>query len=303
MSSKKTLPGLIIMIAVVLAAVLSWTLGNYDPDKDPSYAPTEPPSVTADPQGSDVNSQNAPVENDSTAQSSPDATVSETQAGDLTQSETSQETTGSQATPGYSPNGIKLLPEPVIISWDESNWELTLLNTHYRMDGNYTPKLAPSISGSAEELEYRVAEAYQKMYDAGLRDGVEVTPCSGYRSYALQTKNYNNKIKKFEDEGYTHDEAAALAAQIIMPPGSSEHNYGLCMDIGWVDESFENGQAFPWLMEHAAEYGFILRYPADKTEITGVEYEPWHWRYVGVENAQKIKASGLCLEEYLGKTE
>ena len=86
-----------------------------------------------------------------------------------------------------------------------------------------------------------------------------------------------------------------------MPPGSSEHNLGFCMDIVCVEEWFEDTDEFKWLMQHADDYGFILRYPSDKENITKVIYEPWHWRYVGVEEAKKIKASGLCLEEYFGK--
>lgn len=197
--------------------------------------------------------------------------------------------------------GVTLLPTPTIVTMDENNWQLTLLNIYYKMDESYVPTLAPAITGSSEQLDYRVAPYYQQMYDAAKAAGADITPCSGYRSYALQTKNYNRKIQSYLSDGYSEAEAEALAAQAIMPPGCSEHNYGLCMDIGWVDQSFENGSGYAWLIQHAADYGFILRYPKDKTDVTKVEYEPWHWRYVGVENAKAIKASGLCLEEYLGK--
>ena len=86
----------------------------------------------------------------------------------------------------------------------------------------------------------------------------------------------------------------------ILPPGTSEHNAGLAMDIISQDVDFEKTKAFGWLQEHAQDYGFILRYPKDKEDITKITYEPGHWRYVGKEDAVKIKQSGVCLEEYLG---
>ena len=87
-----------------------------------------------------------------------------------------------------------------------------------------------------------------------------------------------------------------------MIPGCSEHNFGVAMDICNTNDDFNQTEQYAWLQKHAAEYGFIERYKGDKTEYTGVAAEPWHWRYVGVENAKKINESGLCLEEYLGKT-
>ena len=138
------------------------------------------------------------------------------------------------------------------------------------------------------------------MFEAASKDGVYLTPCSGYRDYELQKRNYNNKIGYYESLGYSKKDAAVKAATIIMPPGSSEHNLGYAMDIVCVDEWFEDTDEFQWLMTNAADYGFILRYPKDKQDITKVTYEPWHWRYVGVEAAKEMKASGKVLEEYLG---
>ena len=97
----------------------------------------------------------------------------------------------------------------------------------------------------------------------------------------------------------SREEAAKKAATVILPPGTSEHNLGLAMDICNTYDSFANGEEYAWLVENAHKYGFILRYTAEKQEITGIVPEPWHWRFVGVEYAEKIKESGLCLEEYL----
>jgi D-alanyl-D-alanine carboxypeptidase len=191
------------------------------------------------------------------------------------------------------------LNEPTIITIDDDNWNLTLVNTGYRIIDSYKPDLV-YVCGSSERLDQKIAEHYEAMYNAAKEDGVTLTPCSGYRSYDLQKRNYNNKVAYYEDLGYTKDEALEKAATIIMPPGSSEHNLGYAMDIVCVDEWFEDTDEFNWLMKNAQDYGFILRYPKDKQDITKVTYEPWHWRYVGVEHAKKMKATGQVLEEYLG---
>lgn len=192
--------------------------------------------------------------------------------------------------------------DPTIITIDEDNWNLTLVNRGYRIIDSYKPDLV-YVCGSSEQLDKKIAEHYEAMYNAAKEDGVNLTPCSGYRSYDRQKNNYNNKVAYYEDLGYTKDEALEKAATIIMPPGSSEHNLGYAMDIVCVDEWFEDTDEFTWLMENAQDYGFILRYPKDKQDITNVIYEPWHWRYVGVEHAKKMKATGQVLEEYLGVAE
>ena len=191
------------------------------------------------------------------------------------------------------------IDNPVVITIDENLWHLTLVNSSYRIPDSYTPDLV-KVCGSQESLDRKIALEYEKMYAAALIDGVTLTPCSGYRSYELQEKNYNNKIKFFEAQGYSTEDARVKAATIIMPPGSSEHNLGYAMDIVCVEEWFENTEEFRWLSENAADYGFIMRYPKDKQDITKVIYEPWHWRYVGVEAAKEMKEKNLTLEEYLG---
>lgn len=189
--------------------------------------------------------------------------------------------------------------EPTIITIDEANWHLTLVNSGYRIPDSYEPDLV-YVCGSGERLDKKVAEHYEKMYEAALKDGVTLTPCSGYRSYETQERNYNRKVDFYKGQGLSEDEAKVKAATIIMPPGSSENNLGYAMDIVCVDEWFEDTPEFKWLQEHAADYGFIMRYPESKQDITRVIYKPWHWRYVGVEAAKELKSSGLVLEEYLG---
>ena len=220
----------------------------------------------------------------------PDTTSSETT--DTTAPETTQPVTVAVAQPGTMDN-------PTIITIDEENWHLTLVNSSYRIPDDYEPDLV-YVCGSGERLDRKVAEHYEEMYNAAKKDGIDLAPCSGYRSYELQERNYNNKVSFYESQGYSNKDAKVKAATIIMPPGSSEHNLGYAMDIVCVDEWFEDTAEFKWLTENAADYGFIMRYPKDKQDITKVIYEPWHWRYVGVELAKDLKDSGLVLEEYMG---
>ena len=188
---------------------------------------------------------------------------------------------------------------PAIIGIDPQLWNLTVVNVGYRIPADYTPDLT-YVCGSGERLDRQVAVHYERMFNAAARDGVYLTPCSGYRSYELQQRNYNRKIAYYESLGYSNADARVLAARVIMPPGSSEHNLGYAMDIVCVEEWFENTAEFRWLKAHASDYGFIMRYPEEKQHITNVIYEPWHWRYVGVEAAKAMESSGLVLEEYMG---
>lgn len=218
-------------------------------------------------------------------------------------SETSA-TTEADMTQPVSATKNQTKPSPGIVDINEDNWELTLVNTNYRLPDGYVPPKLLNIVNDCR-LDSRVTPHYLDMYNAALAEGVKLTPFSGYRSYETQERNYNNKISYYRSMGYDENEAAVKAATIIMPPGSSEHNLGLAMDIVTCDTWFETTKEFTWLRENAYKYGFIMRYAKEKSDITGVIYEPWHWRYVGVEAASDIyrtrDADGveICFEEYL----
>ena len=178
-------------------------------------------------------------------------------------------------------------------------WYLAIVNKNIQMPADYTPKLV-EVASSGKYLDYRVAPHYNEMYAAAKKDGITLTPFSGYRSYARQQRNYNALVETYMSRyNISKAEAAEKAATVILPPGTSEHNLGLAMDVCNTNSSFASQKEYKWLMEHAHEYGFILRYTAEKQSITGIIPEPWHWRYVGVEHAKAIKDSGLCLEEYV----
>lgn len=153
-------------------------------------------------------------------------------------------------------------------------------------------------------LDSRAASYAREMIDAAKSDGITLQLCSAYRAKDLQQTLFDNKYNYYISNGWTADEAYAKTATIIAIPGTSEHQTGLCMDIVTpsyqvLDAGYAETDAAKWLAENAYKYGFILRYPKDKQEITKIIFEPWHYRFVGIENAKLIKDSGLCLEEYL----
>ena len=185
--------------------------------------------------------------------------VSEKQTQNTTQAtETTNETTNDIVTQATTVYELGTINNPYIITINESQWHLTLVNSSYRIPDTYEPDLV-AVCGSEDWLVRIIVLEYEKMYAAALNEGVYLTPCSGYRSYELQERNYNNKIKFFENQGYSTEDAKVKAATIIMPPGSSEHNLGYAMDIVCVEEWFENTDEFRWLTENAADYGFIMR--------------------------------------------
>ena len=215
----------------------------------------------------------------------------------------SEKTTASLNTPviedyAYSYAGFM----PAYADMNVSDWRMVLVNRDYILPDGYKTKLENAVDSGLDDiyLDERVAPYYNEMYKAAYADGIHLVPISGYRSVDRQKNNFERKINTYIDAGYSKVEATQKAATIILPPGTSEHNAGLAMDICSLEQNFEETREFEWLCENAADYGFILRYPEDKQDVTKIIYEPWHWRYVGVEAAQEMKASGECLEEYLG---
>lgn len=188
-------------------------------------------------------------------------------------------------------------PASVLVS---ENWALTLINRNYPLDKNYSPSTAVVIEGSSVTADVRVAEAYRLMYNAALTEDIILTPYSGYCGYQRQKTIYDNKVQAFVLQGLTEDEAKQSAEKRVEPAGCSENGAGLAVDIISASAGFSSTDEYKWLVANAHNYGFVLRYPEDKTEITGMIYQPWHWRYVGIEVATEMKENNLCLEEFLG---
>ena len=193
-----------------------------------------------------------------------------------------------------------LAAERIVVDPTEGNPYLVVVNAKRAADETYKPVLT-EIFDTGYYMEEGVTPYYEEMYTAAKKDGITLTPYSAYRSYERQKNNYINLTKQYKSQyKLSEEDAARKAATVILPPGTSEHNLGLAMDICNTRDDFANTKEFKWLTENAHKYGFILRYTAEKQAITGIVPEPWHWRFVGVEYAEAIKDSGLCLEEYLG---
>ena len=215
-----------------------------------------------------------------------------------TQATTSVPTTVA-STYEYAYAGFNPQPADTSVPFNE-----LLVNRFYILPDDFKVDLAQVTGG--QYLDKRVASDYNAMVAQAAKEGISLIPVSGYRSVQTQKENFNRKINYYMGLGYNKTVATQKASEIVLMPSTSEHNAGLAMDFGTngnytLDENFASTEAYRWLSNHASEYGFILRYPADKTNITKVTYEPWHWRYVGKDLAPKIKASGKVLEEYYNK--
>ena len=180
------------------------------------------------------------------------------------------------------------------------NWSLTLVNKWNPIQDNKSIDLVELSNG--ECVDKRIYPDLQKMFDAARNDGINPVVVSGYRTRQKQMSLYNNEISSYQSQGMTMEEAKIEASYWVAPPDASEHQLGLAVDINADGVNSENNDVYDWLKTHAHYYGFILRYPPNKTELTGVAHEPWHYRYVGKQVATEIYEKGICLEEYLDIT-
>lgn len=219
-------------------------------------------------------------------------------AESLSEASAAPETSSEQEPPSSSEPD----PEPEPIDAD-SDWSLVLANVENPLPEGFAPPELTAITGEYS-VDSRIAEAVSRMFAAAKGDGISLVICSAYRSKDYQQTLYDRKIQEFIDAGEDEQEAVATAGTIVAVPGTSEHQTGLALDIVTtsyqvLDEGFAETPAFRWLSEHAQEYGFVLRFPKNKQALTGIIYEPWHYRYVGIDNARRMNESDYCLEEYV----
>lgn len=182
------------------------------------------------------------------------------------------------------------------------DWQLVLVNKQHPVPEDYTFTLG-TITGTMK-CDVRIIDELMAMMEAAKADGIDLMICSPYRDYNRQTVLFNRKIDYYMDKGYSYLEAYKIASITVTVPGASEHQIGLALDIvsntyTSLDTGFGKTDAGIWLREHGYEYGFILRYPLGKEYITGIQYEPWHYRYVGKKAATAIMKQGITLEEFL----
>lgn len=192
-------------------------------------------------------------------------------------------------------------PEPVqAVSTDD--WRLLLVNSENPLPEGFEPPELDLVDGTYQ-VDSRISDSIKRMFAEAKRDGIALMICSGYRPVDYQQKLFDKQVAQHISDGKSEEEAQVLAATAVARPGTSEHHTGLAVDIvepeyQMLNDGFADTPAAKWLLENAYKYGFILRYPKDKSTITGVMFEPWHYRYVGEETALLLRERGLTLEEY-----
>lgn len=174
--------------------------------------------------------------------------------------------------------------------------ELVLVNEANKIPDDYKINLTTAFGIQMDNI---TSKAYTNMWRAASEDGITLWISSGYRDDKKQQSLFSNEVETYLEKGLAYKQAEAEAGKSVAKPGYSEHATGLTLDLNGVREDFDQTKAFKWLSQYAQDYGFILRYPSNKQNITKIKFEPWHYRYVGIENAKAIQSKGLCLEEYL----
>lgn len=187
---------------------------------------------------------------------------------------------------------------------------IILVNKKNLLPESYVPdqlvNIAETVSSTKKEiyLQQEAASQYIRMVQAMEAEGIKLAAVSGYRTYKYQSNLYINKVNYYK-KYYADEEARVRAGQVVAPPGASEHQTGLAIDvsvssIGYaLDGRFQNTKAYKWLKDNSYKYGFIIRYPQEKREITDIIFEPWHLRYVGEHHAEEVFLRDICLEEYI----
>ena len=306
------------IVVVFLLAFLVWYLVGYLPARNSSQESAIEESSTAQLEESFVPNSLAEEtssaveesvgggESSALAESVPEESSPE----ESSQSESSlpEESSGAEESSPEKEVDEILGMEYVTVDPDATDWNLLLVNKTHRLAENPEMETKQIFS---EEVDARIYDSLVQMLEDGERDSDrQFLVCSGYRSVDFQQTLFDNKIAEIQAEHpeYTYEEAYIEASTIVAIPGASEHNTGLTVDICAMDfqmliEEYEETDEAKWLKENCYKYGFILRYPKGKEDITQIIYEPWHFRYVGVEAATEIMTQGITLEEYLGEVD
>ncbi|HGF7798949.1 D-alanyl-D-alanine carboxypeptidase DdcY [Enterococcus faecium] len=197
---------------------------------------------------------------------------------------------------------FRKIPQKIQVCGEErDSWNLLLVNAKHKIPQGYTVELQKLSNDQA--VDKRIYPDLQLMLDAARAEGIYPKIVSSFRTTEDQEKIMEDKIAAFQEKGYSNQKAKEEAAKWVAAPGTCEHELGLAVDINAESSISTDKEVYEWLADNAYQYGFILRYPSNKVHITGVGYEPWHYRYVGKKAAKKITEAGITLEEYLGKTE
>lgn len=222
--------------------------------------------------------------------------------------ESSSEEISQPSEPESSSKPMTSSKEESAMPSNQSDWRLILVNRENPLPKGFTVELEETIG--TYRFDKRAADALRDFMKAAKKDGIALAVISTFRKQSTQERLYSEKVAEYVNAGYTQADAKVEASRWVAIPGTSEHQSGLAVDVVSADwyskhddlyESFEDTTEFEWLIQHCVEYGFVLRYPKDKQDITGINYEPWHYRYVGVEHARYMTEHNLCLEEYVAE--
>ena len=296
----------IIALVVLIAAVVLVVVGLSKHDDLQQMAEPNTPDDTQQPENKD----DPAGTNDPDKMEEPDKT-DEPNTGDNTGSGTATPTGSDE--PYIDANGLlQYSTKGHYVQMDsyqgggQPDWQLLLVNDWNPLPAGYDSDVSFTTVTGGKQMDSRITDAVERMLKDASAYGLAVV--SAYRPKDEQNTLYWRKVKQYTDQGYSDLEAQKVGGTIVKRPGFSEHNCGLAMDVGGsgdytLEQTFANTAAYTWLIDHCADYGFILRFPEGKEDITGVIYEPWHYRYVGVEAAKYIMDNDLCLEEYLAQVQ
>lgn len=264
---------------------------------------------TVDPAGSSDVSLTVSVPTPEQSDASDGTEASDAGSGESTESkdETSkaqsggQSGSGSQGGSSQSPSSSKsngdYINYTVSGAAEADQWYLQIASVAHPLPEGFVQPSTTVIDDIGREIDSRIVGAYRDLVNAAKADGLNIYPISGFRPHSTQISLFNARVEQARNDGYADPEAEA--ARHVAKPGTSEHELGLAVDFNSVDESyFRNTAEAKWLAAHCAEYGFVIRYPEDKESVTGIIYEPWHLRFVGVKHAKRMNELNMCLEEY-----
>lgn len=189
---------------------------------------------------------------------------------------------------------IKFKPQEAILA---NGWNLILVNKNHFIPEDYEVDLMVLPNGKS--VDSKIYEPLQEMVSVAESEGLYMVVVEAYRTEAEQQEMLDEKIEMYIQRGYPKFLAEIYAQKWVAKPGTSEHQLGIAVDINPDYTKSDRSQVYAWLEENGYKYGFIYRYPEDKVQITGINNEPWHYRYVGVEAAKEMYEKDLCLEEYL----
>ena len=219
---------------------------------------------------------------------------SESVSGVSDLSDVSSEQPSTPSYPETGPNGLDANYSNLLLVNGENP-----LPEDYDYEGNLTTIPDEYIKGSLKQIDKNVWPYMKAMIDAAWADGVKLYVWSPYRSYSTQNMLFQKQVDRQIANGIPEDQAEEKAATVVARPGTSEHHTGLAADFNMADDKFETTEMYAWMQQHAADYGFIMRYSGEKQSITGVIHESWHYRFVGINTAKEMNRLNMCLEEYV----